>query len=138
MRDVFFPLLTRACLPWHQAWDRNTDKGTPRIPPEAGRSESSLYLTAEAVTHKEWVYANAKLCEAGPCLPAGKLRPAGSPGTRMTTLFGSSLFRARFGWDLAGGAIVGDQQAVMFAHVLHVTDPVIEMLENACVAFFLD
>jgi len=134
MRDVFFPLLTRACFPWHQAWDRSTDKGTPRIPPEAGRSESGL----EAVTHKEWVYANAKLCEAGPCLPAGKLRPAGSPGTRMTTLFGSSLFRARFGRDLAGGAIVGDQQAVMFAHVLHVTDPVIEMLENACVAFFLD
>ena len=56
----------------------------------------------------------------------------------MTTLVGSSLFRARFRRNLAGGAIVGDQQPLVFAHVLRVTDPVIEMFEDACVAFFLD
>src|ERR1700684_2141272 len=54
----------------------------------------------------------------------------------MTTLFGSSLLRTRLRRNLAGGAIVGDQQAVVFAHVFNVADPVVETLEDTGVPSF--
>src|SRR5262249_42803061 len=36
------------------------------------------------------------------------------------------------------GAVVGDQQAVMFAHVLGVADPVVEVLRDFGIAFLFD